>query len=125
MYYQWLNVFDDQYTVQELQLRILEAAGYAVRTAATGREAWEVLAGDGGTDVLVTDIEMPEMDGLELLAAIRRQPGLSTLPVVVLTSRSSEEDERHGLEAGADAYIVKERFSQQALLDTVRRLVGR
>jgi two-component system chemotaxis sensor kinase CheA len=74
---------------------------------------------------VVTDIEMPEVDGLELLESIRRMPERSSLPVVVVTSRAREEDERRGLEAGADAYIVKERFDQRVLLDTVQRLIAR
>jgi two-component system chemotaxis sensor kinase CheA len=67
---------------------------------------------------------MPEMDGLELLGAIRADPERSSLPVVVVTSRGSEEDRKRGAEAGADAYIVKDEFDQQALLETVERLVG-
>ena len=118
-----LLVVDDQFTVRELQRSILEAAGFRVVTARTGREAWELLRGEP-VDGVVTDIEMPEMDGLELLRAIRLDAGLRTLPVVVVTSRAGEDDERRGLEAGADAYIVKDRFDQQALLSTVRRLVA-
>ena len=118
-------VVDDQFTVRELQRSILEASGYRVETARDGREAWERLSANGDVDLVVTDLEMPEMDGLELLTAIRRHGKISTLPVVIVTSRAGEEDERRGLEAGADAYIVKERFDQRALLDTVERLVGR
>jgi two-component system chemotaxis sensor kinase CheA len=118
-------VVDDQFTVRELQRSILEVAGYRVETARTGREAWQRLGEHDDIELVITDIEMPEMDGLELLAAIRRRPDRSTLPVVVLTSRASPDDERRGLEAGADAYIVKERFGQEALLETVRRLVAR
>ena len=68
---------------------------------------------------------MPGMDGLELVRAIRAVPERAALPVVVVTSRDGEENERSGLEAGADAYIVKQRFDQRALLDTVHRLIGR
>jgi len=118
-------VVDDQFTVRELQRSILEASGYRVRTARDGRQAWELLSAGEDIDVVVTDIEMPEMDGLQLVEAIRRQPERASLPVVVVTSRAREEDERRGLEAGADAYIVKERFDQRVLLDTVGRLVSR
>jgi two-component system chemotaxis sensor kinase CheA len=118
-------VVDDQFTVRELQRSILEASGYRVRAARDGREAWELLSAGEDVDVVVTDIEMPEMDGLELLESVRRLPERASLPVVVVTSRAREEDERRGLEAGADAYIVKERFDQRVLLDTVARLVAR
>lgn len=118
-------VVDDQFTVRELQRSILEASGYRVRTARDGREAWELLSAREHVDVVVTDIEMPEMDGLALLEAVRRLPERGSLPVVVVTSRAREEDERRGLEAGADAYIVKERFDQRILLDTVGRLLSR
>jgi two-component system chemotaxis sensor kinase CheA len=118
-------VVDDQFTVRELQRSIMEASGYSVETARDGREAWDRLVSSEGIALVVTDLEMPEMDGLELLAAIRRHPAMSSLPVVIVTSRAGGEDERRGLEAGADAYIVKERFDQRALLDTVERLIGR
>lgn len=118
-------VVDDQFTVRELQRSILEASGYRVRIARDGREAWDLLSDGEPVDVVVTDIEMPEMDGLELLESIRRGPEHASLPVVVITSRAREEDERRGFEAGADAYIVKERFDQRVLLDTVGRLVSR
>jgi two-component system chemotaxis sensor kinase CheA len=116
-------VVDDQFTVRELQRSILEASGYRVRVARDGREAWDLLSAGEDVDVVVTDIE-PEMDGLQLLESIRRLPERGSLPVVVVTSRAREEDERRGLEAGADAYIVKERFDQRVLLDTVARLVS-
>ena len=117
-------VVDDQFTAREIQRSILEAAGYRVVIARDGREAWDLLSHGEDVDLVVTDLEMPEMDGLSLLRSIRGDSSLSALPVVVVTSRGSEEDERKGLEAGADAYVVKQRFDQGALLDTVERLVS-
>jgi two-component system, chemotaxis family, sensor kinase CheA len=117
-------VVDDQFTVRELQRSILHAAGYRVGVARDGREALEELGSKGDYDMVVTDLQMPEMDGLELLAAIRSDPQRTHLPVVMVTSHASEEDRKRGAEAGADAYIVKSEFDQQALLDTVERLVG-
>ena len=118
-------VVDDQFTVRELQRSILEASGYRVETARDGREAWERLSARRGIDLIVTDLEMPEMDGFELTSAIRNDAEISSLPIVIVTSRTGDEDERRGLEAGADAYIVKERFDQRALLETVEHLIGR
>jgi two-component system chemotaxis sensor kinase CheA len=118
-------VVDDQFIVRELERSILDAAGYRVRTACHGREALEAIANDPGFDLVVTDLQMPELDGLGLLAAIRADPDHAMLPVVIVTSQSSDEDRRRGAEAGADAYIVKDEFDQQALLETVNRLIGR
>ena len=118
-------VVDDQFIVRELERSILDTAGYRVRTACHGREALEAIAGDGNFDLVVTDLQMPELDGLGLLAAIRSDPEHAMLPVVIVTSQASEEDRRRGAEAGADAYIVKDEFDQQALLATVNRLIGR
>jgi two-component system, chemotaxis family, sensor kinase CheA len=117
-------VVDDQFTIRELQRSILEAAGYHVVTATDGRDALDRLGGSSDIDVVVTDVQMPGMDGLELLRQIRGDTELSSLPVVILTSLASDEDRRRGLEAGADAYVTKDRFDQRALLETVGRLVG-
>lgn len=118
-------VVEDSFTVRELQRSILEAAGYRVVTARDGREALETLGRDREVTLVVTDLEMPELDGLELTRAIRADAALASLPVVVVTSRASDEDREAGIAAGADAYMVKRSFDQQALLETVERLVGR
>lgn len=118
-------VVEDSLAVRELQRSILQAAGYDVETARDGKEALEPLCRDDTIELVVTDVDMPEMDGLELTAAIRAHPTYSALPVIVVTSRGEEEDRRRGIEAGADAYMVKRGFDQQVLLDTVERLVGR
>lgn len=118
-------VVDDQFSVQQLQRSILEAAGYRVEVARHGGEALRKVLADADLDLVLTDIQMPEMDGFELLRAIRESETRASLPVAVVTSRGSEEDRRRGAEEGADAYIVKEEFNQQALLETIERLVGR
>jgi two-component system chemotaxis sensor kinase CheA len=118
-------VVDDQFTVRELQRSILEAAGYRVDTARDGSEALAKVVSEPDVGLVVTDIEMPEMDGIELLRSIRSAPEHSSLPVVVVTARGGEEDRRRGVEMGADAYIVKDEFNQQALLETVGRLLAR
>ena len=118
-------VVEDSFTVRELQRSILEAAGYAVVTARDGRDALAALDRDTEIALVVTDLEMPELGGLELTRAIRARGTRSSLPVVIVTSRGSEDDMRKGVEAGADAYMAKQGFDQHALLATVERLVGR
>jgi len=118
-------VVDDQLTVRELQRTILAAAGYEVLTACDGREALELLQRGDRVDLVITDIEMPVLDGFGLLAALRDDPRWGSLPVVIVSARGAEEDRRRGAEAGADAWMVKADFDQQSLLDTVQRLVIR
>jgi len=122
---QKILVVEDSFTVRELQRGILEAAGYRVATARDGREALDMLARDDDVELVITDIEMPELDGFALTEAIRSDPARSSLPIVVVTSLGSEEDRRRGIDAGADAYMVKRSFDQQAMLETVERLLGR
>ena len=118
-------VVEDSFTVRELQRSILEAAGYQVVTARDGRDALTTLHGDTQIALVITDLEMPELDGIGLTQAIRADAARSSLPVVIVTSRRAEDDRRRGIEAGADAYMPKRNFDQQALLTTVERLVGR
>lgn len=118
-------VVEDSFTVRQLQRSILEAAGYRVSTARDGRDALKRLADEGDVALVVTDVEMPEMDGLELVEALRADPRTQALPVIVVTTRGSDDDRRRGIEAGADAYMTKRGFDQQALLETVERLIGR
>ena len=118
-------VVEDSFTVRELQRSILEAAGYRVETARDGREALERLERDPEIGLLLTDLEMPVMDGLELTRAIRADPIRASLPIMIVTTRGSDDDRRQGLEAGADAYMAKRSFDQQALLDSVGQLLAR
>jgi two-component system, chemotaxis family, sensor kinase CheA len=117
-------VVEDSFTVRELQRNVLEAAGYAVVTARDGRDALRALDRDTQIALVVTDLEMPELDGLGLTRAIRADAARASLPVVIVTSHGSEEDMRKGVEAGADAYMTKSGFDQQAMLATVERLIG-
>jgi two-component system chemotaxis sensor kinase CheA len=118
-------VVDDQFTVRELQRSILETAGYHVETACNGREALARIDQEPSVDLVLTDIQMPEMNGFELLQAIRRQAAHASLPVVVVTSLGTDDDRRRGAEEGADAYMAKDDFDQRTLLETVERLVAR
>jgi two-component system chemotaxis sensor kinase CheA len=117
-------VVDDALMVRELQRSILERGGYNVRTASDGAEALAMLA-EQPADLVVTDLEMPNMDGFVLTSSIRAHPRLANIPVLIVTSRTSAEDHQRGLDAGADGYIVKTSFDEAGLLSAVSRLLGR
>jgi len=117
-------VVEDSLGVRELQRSILEGAGYDVVTAVDGLDGAARLQG-GPVDLVLSDVEMPGMDGFTLTRTIRRTRGWENVPVVIMTSRGDDADKRAGLDAGADAYLLKREFDQRALVDTVRRLVGR
>jgi two-component system chemotaxis sensor kinase CheA len=116
-------VVDDALTVRELQRSILERAGFDVRVATDGSHALSNLA-ERPSDLVLTDIEMPNMDGFALTEAIRAHPTLANIPVLMLSSRSSDADRQRGLEVGADGYIVKSGFDEASLLSAVHRLLG-
>jgi two-component system chemotaxis sensor kinase CheA len=118
-----LLVADDSFTTRELIRSILQSAGYEVTTAVDGLDALDKLR-TASYDLVVSDVEMPRVDGFQLTAQIRRDLGLTELPVVIITSLASETHRRRGLEAGAQAYIVKSQFDQGNLLETVRQLLG-
>jgi two-component system chemotaxis sensor kinase CheA len=117
-------VVDDALMVRELQRSILERGGYSVRAANDGAEALAMLA-EQPADLVVTDVEMPNLDGLALTRGIRAHPRLANIPVLIVSSHASEEDHQLGLEAGADGYIVKTSFDEAGLLNAVSRLLGR
>jgi CheY-like chemotaxis protein len=117
-------VVEDSLGVRELQRSILEGAGYDVVTAVDGLDGASRLQG-GPVDLVLSDVEMPGMDGFTLTRTIRKTRGWENVPVVIMTSRGDDADKRAGLDAGADAYLLKKEFDQRALVDTVRRLVGR
>jgi two-component system, chemotaxis family, sensor kinase CheA len=117
-------VVDDQFTVRELERTILEAAGYRVRTAEDGRAALAVLDKEPDIECVVSDVDMPRMGGLDLLDEIRARPEHSALPVIIVSARDDDEALERGADAGADAWVVKSEFEQEALLETVGRLIG-
>jgi two-component system chemotaxis sensor kinase CheA len=116
-------VADDSITTRTLEQSVFEAAGYTVVTAVNGEDAWRQLEQEGA-DAVVADVEMPRMDGFALCRRIRASGRFRTLPIVLVTGLASPEDRARGLEAGADAYIVKSGFDQATLLDTVNQLIG-
>jgi two-component system chemotaxis sensor kinase CheA len=112
---------DDSVTTRTLERSILEAAGFEVLTAPDGQGAWELLR-EHSVDLVVTDVDMPRMDGISLVEAIRSSTTMRELPVILVTARENESDRQRGLDAGADAYIVKSSFRQEELLDAIGAL---
>ena len=115
-------VVDDSLTTRTLEKSILEAHGYEVRIAMDGLEALARLRAEP-TDLVITDVQMPHLDGFGLLVEMKKDPRLARIPVIVVTSMARREDQERGLALGANAYIVKKKFDHQDLLDTIRQLV--
>ena len=113
---------DDSMTTRTLERSILESAGYDVLACVDGQEAWERLQAEGA-DAVVSDVEMPRMDGFTLTEAVRGSPRFGRLPVVLVTARARPEDKARGLQVGASAYLVKSAFDQTHLLETLRQLL--
>ncbi|MDP9941950.1 hybrid sensor histidine kinase/response regulator [Ectopseudomonas alcaliphila] len=116
-------VVDDSLTVRELERKLLLSRGYQVSVAVDGMDGWNALRAEA-FDLLITDIDMPRMDGIELVTQVRQDPRLRSLPVMVVSYKDREEDRRRGLEAGADYYLAKASFHDEALLDAVQTLIG-
>jgi chemotaxis protein histidine kinase CheA len=117
-------VVEDSVGVRELERVILEGAGYQVETAVDGLDGASRLREDAA-DLVLSDVEMPGMDGFELTRTIRRTKGWENVPVIIMTSRGEDHARQAGLDAGASAYLLKNEFDQEQLVQTVRRLVGR
>ena len=116
-------VVDDSLTVRELERKLLVGRGYEVSVAVDGMDGWNALRSED-FDLLITDIDMPRMDGIELVTLLRRDTRLQSLPVMVVSYKDREEDRRRGLDAGADYYLAKASFHDDALLDAVVELIG-
>jgi two-component system sensor histidine kinase and response regulator WspE len=116
-------VVDDSFTVRELQRKLLDQYGYEVEIAVDGMDGWNALQG-GRFDLVVSDVDMPRMDGIELVQRIRHDPALGSLPVMILSYKDREEDRQRGLEAGADYYLTKGGFQSNALIEAVIDLIG-
>ena len=116
-------VVDDSITTRTLEKNILEAAGYSVEVATDGIEAWELIRSKAAPNLVIADITMPRMDGFELTRRIKEDDKTANVPVILVTSLDSAKDKAQGIEAGADAYIVKSHFDQTALLETIEQLM--
>lgn len=117
-------VVEDSVGVRELERVILEGAGYQVETAVDGLDGASRLR-DEPADLVLSDVEMPGMDGFDLTRTIRRTKGWENVPVIIMTSRGEDHARQAGLDAGCSAYLLKNEFDQEQLVSTVRRLVGR
>jgi two-component system chemotaxis sensor kinase CheA len=115
-------VVDDSITTRTLEKSILEAHGYSVSVAIDGVEAMNRLRA-AAFDLVIADIQMPRMDGFELLREMKKDARFSKIPVIMVTSLESRQDQEQGLSLGADAYIVKREFDQQEILNTIRQLL--
>jgi two-component system chemotaxis sensor kinase CheA len=116
-------VVDDSVTTRQLERSILEAAGYEVAVARDGQEAWEQLTADEAFDLVVSDVEMPRLDGFQLVARVRADTRTARLPVVLVSARDGAADHHRAVEVGASAYVVKGGFDQEALLDILEQLL--
>ncbi len=115
-------VVDDSITTRTLEKSILEANGFRVQVAVDGLEALAKLRTEK-PDLVITDVQMPRMDGFALLEAMKKDSSLLRIPVIVVTSLDRREDQQRGLELGADAYIVKRTFDQRELLSAIRQIL--
>ncbi len=116
-------VVDDSYNTREIEKSILEAHGYLVETAVDGEDGFEKTR-EKLYDLVITDVEMPRLDGFSFTERLRADERYHTVPVIIVTSREKDEDKKRGIAVGADAYIVKGAFDQTNLIETVRSLTG-
>lgn len=115
-------IAEDSVTARTLLKNILEAAGYNIQTAVDGAEAYDRLKNEK-FDLLLSDVEMPRMNGFELTEKIRTTKSMESLPIILCTSRGSKEDREHGIDVGANAYLDKSSFAQSNLLDIIQKLL--
>ncbi|HEX7776177.1 MAG TPA: response regulator, partial [Parvibaculum sp.] len=116
-------VVDDSLTVRELERKLLDHRGYEVEVSIDGMDGWNAVR-NGHFDLVVTDVDMPRMNGIELVSLIRQEPRLKNLPVMIVSYKDREEDRTRGLEAGADYYLAKSSFHDDTLLQAVADLIG-
>jgi two-component system sensor histidine kinase and response regulator WspE len=115
---------DDSLTVRELERKLLTSRGYVAEVAVDGMDGWNAVR-TGNYDLVITDVDMPRMDGIELAMLIKKDPRLKTIPVMIVSYKDREEDRLRGLEAGADYYLTKGSFHDETLLQAVVDLIGK
>ena len=116
-------IVDDSLTVREVERRLLETAGYEVVTAVDGVDGWNILTAQS-FDLLISDVDMPRMNGIDLVRTVKADPVLKEVPVMIVSYKDREEDRLRGLEAGANYYLTKGSFHDESLLTAVHDLIG-
>ena len=116
-------VVDDSITVRELERQLLEAAGYEVDVAVDGLDGWNAVR-TGEYHLIISDVDMPRMDGITFVGHVKQDPRLRSIPVIIVSYKDREEDRMRGLDAGANAYLTKSSFRDQTFLRTVIDLIG-
>ena len=117
-------VVDDSITVREVERKLLQNRGYEVEVAVDGVDGLNA-ARLGGYDLIITDVDMPRMTGIELVRHIKEDPYLKSLPMMIVSYKDREEDRMAGLEAGANYYLTKNSFRDETLIEAVEDLIGR
>ncbi len=116
-------VVDDSITVREVERQLLESRGYDVDVAVDGMDGWNTVR-TRKYDLVVSDIDMPRMNGIEFVSLIKADPNLRSTPVMIVSYKDRQEDRDRGLEAGADYYLTKGSFHDESLVEAVRDLIG-
>jgi two-component system sensor histidine kinase and response regulator WspE len=117
-------VVDDSITVREVERKLLETRGYEVDIAVDGADGWNAVR-TSRYDMVISDVDMPRMNGIELVTHIKQNPKLKNLPIMIVSYKDREEDRMQGLEAGADYYLTKSSFHDNTLLDAVVNMIGK
>jgi two-component system sensor histidine kinase and response regulator WspE len=116
-------VVDDSITVRELERQLLENSGYTVDVAVDGMDGWNAVR-SRHYDLVVSDVDMPRMNGIQLVSHIKTDPRLKIIPVIIVSYKDREEDRISGLDAGANFYLTKSSFHDRTFLETVGDLIG-
>lgn len=116
-------IVDDSLTVRELERKLLESRGFEVEVCVDGMDGWNAVR-TGHYDLIISDVDMPRMDGIELVTLIKKDAKLKALPVMIVSYKDREEDRQRGLAAGADYYLTKGSFHDETLIDAVVDLIG-
>ena len=116
-------VVDDSITVREVERQLLSSRGYEVTVAVDGADGWNIVR-DGDFDLVISDVDMPNMNGIEFTKKIKEDSRLQRLPVVIVSYKDSEEDRMKGLDAGANYYLTKSSFHDESLIEAVYTLIG-
>ena len=119
-----LLVVDDSITVREMTRKLLQNRGYDVDVAVNGMDAWTAIRSNS-YDLIVSDIDMPRMNGIELVKQIKAHPKFQVIPVIIVSYRDREDDRIQGMEAGANYYLTKSSFHDDTLINAIIDLIGK